>query len=184
MLSAPNPVTLVGVALVPLGLPFRMIFAQLFGGVVVQVSSIHTGRYPRFFPLDRCAELRVGVQGGKDNLSVGMLPEKPTKPRACERAVVDNHERSFPRSRRFEPGVRKVERIAQHSESNQASTGNPNKISIFERSVLETVREAFGKDLTVALNLIVAHMSSPFEQGPDAPAQALKNGSLLPIQIS
>jgi hypothetical protein len=22
-----------------------------------------------------------------------MLPEKPTKPRACERAVVDNHER-------------------------------------------------------------------------------------------
>jgi hypothetical protein len=160
-----------------------MILPQLFGGVVVQVSSIQTNRYPRFCPLDRCAELRMGIQGGKDNLSVGALLEKPTKPRACKRAVVDHHERSFPRSGRFEPGVRKVERVAQHSENNQASTGNPNKVSVFKRATLETVEEAFGKHLTVALNLIVAHMSSPFEQGPDASAQTPKNGSLLLTQI-
>jgi len=79
--------------------------------------------------------------------------------------------------------VRKVERIAQHSENNQASTGNPSKISIFERPILETIREAFGKDLTVTLNLIVAHMSSPLEQGPDAPAQAPKRLGLLRVRL-
>jgi hypothetical protein len=124
------------------------------------------------------------VQGGEDNLPVGVLSYKPAEARTGEGTVVDHHEGSVTGRRGLKLCVGEIKRVAQHSKNNQASPRNTHEVSIDERVVWEVIREASSEGLAIAFKLTVGHRLCPSEQSTDTPTQVFKYGGLLRLQCA